>query len=165
MSKFNSTPLTPERLREVLDYDPMTGVFSRVLKTCGTRRVKGSENCAGYLTIRIDGKAHYCHRLAWVYVYGTWPFGDIDHIDGDKANNRIGNLRDVTRGVNMQNQKKAQRRNRSSGLLGAFKDKNNWSARIGVDGVVHHLGNYDTPEEAHEVYLGAKRLIHPGCTI
>ena len=163
MSKFNST-LTAERLREVLDYDPETGVFTRVLKTCGTRRTKGSINLAGYLTIRIGDTAHYCHRLAWLYVHGSWPSGEIDHVDGDRSNNRISNLRDATRSVNNQNRKRAQRRS-DSGVLGVFKDKKKWNAKITIDGSTYNLGNYSTKDDAYAAYLGAKRLLHPGNTL
>jgi hypothetical protein len=103
--------------------------------------------------------------LVWLWVNGSWPIGEIDHIDGDKLNNRIANLRDVDRATNTQNSKKARRNNKSSGLLGSYKSGNRWQAQIRINGVCMTLGSFGTPEEAHAAYLGAKRLFHPGCTI
>jgi len=166
MSKSNST-LTAERLREVLDYEPETGVFTRLVAKRGYRAggVSGSIMKIGYVEIGVDGGRYLAHRLAWLWVYGVLPTGHIDHIDGDKSNNRITNLRDVERAVNMQNLRTARRDNTSCGLLGVHPNRKRWAAQIIVKGVTYHLGTFDTPEQAHQVYIGAKRLIHPGCTI
>ena len=166
MSKSNST-LTAERLREVLDYDPMTGAFVWRVRTssrAGQGDVAGFGDGKGYLAIRIDGVQVFAHRLAWFWTYGAWPFGEIDHIDGDRSNNRISNLRDATRSVNNQNQKRAQNRSKS-GVLGVFRDKKKWNAKIAVDGSTYNLGNYPTKGDAYAAYLGAKRLLHPGNTL
>lgn len=105
------------------------------------------------------------HRLAWLYVYGEWPNGDIDHIDGDRLNNRIANLRDVSRRVNLENQRRPKACNKS-GFLGVktFRDQR-FQARIQVRGVQLHLGTFDTPHEAHAAYVAAKRNLHQGCTL
>ena len=167
MSKSNST-LTAERLREVLDYDPETGVFVWRVRVRGRRGLGDISGCAmksGYIEIGVDGERHLAHRLAWFWVHGAWPNWHIDHIDGDNSNNRITNLRDADRSINMQNLKTAQSNNLSSGLLGVYPNKKRWGAKITVNRTVYLLGTHDTPEEAHQVYLGAKRLLHPGNTL
>lgn len=159
--------LTAERLREVLDYDPATGEFQ--WKLLGRGRKKGVLDCVGnhgYVVIRIDNKLHLAHRLAWMYVHGSWPDGDIDHEDGITTNNRILNLRDGTTGQNLQNRKGAQSNNKL-GLLGAhFCDSaKRFRATVTVARKPIIVGYYDTPEEAHQAYLEKKRDLHPFCTI
>lgn len=103
------------------------------------------------------------HRLAWFYVNGVWPKGHIDHIDGNKTNNSIDNLRDVSRSMNLQNQKKAHR-GKSSGLpLGVHLSRGGrFMAQLRVNGKNKSFGTFDTPESAHEAYLQAKEYYHPG---
>lgn len=156
-------------LRERLLYDPSTGLFTwRV--TAGSRRAlgdaAGTVDSRGYLVIRVGGKQRSAHRLAWLYVHGVWPDFHIDHIDGNKLNNRIANLRDVSVSVNLQNQKRP-RSNSSSGLLGVSlcRQTGKWLAGIGINGRRKALGRFDSPEQAHAVYLEAKRRLHAGCTI
>lgn len=167
MSKSNST-LTAERLREVLDYDPETGVFTRLVWTSNCVRVgdavRGCPDGDGYLRIRVDKASYQSHRLAWLWVHGEWPVYQIDHINGVKHDNRLINLRDVTQSVNTQNLKRA-RANNASSLLGVAPDYHRWKSQITADGVTFHLGTFDTPEEAHRAYIGAKRLLHPGNTL
>ncbi|WP_230878255.1 HNH endonuclease signature motif containing protein [Burkholderia sp. 9779_493] len=119
------------------------------------------------MRITIDGIRMYAHRLAWFYVYGEWPSGDIDHIDGVRTNNAINNLRDVPRGVNMQNQRRARSNNRTSGLLGVtwHARRYRWCAQIQVDGKRKGIGYFDDAETAHQAYLDAKRKLHAGCSI
>jgi hypothetical protein len=161
--------LTAARLRELFHYDPETGVF--------LRRVKASNSEAGtpprgvnsnrYLRFSVDGEKYYAHRLAWLYVYGAWPKNDTDHINGDRQDNRIRNLRDVSRGVNMQNQRRARSNNFSSGVLGVswHKGAGKWCASIKVDGRMNYLGLHEDKAQAQNVYLDAKRRLHKGCTI
>lgn len=98
---------------------------------------------------------------------GTWPAGDVDHIDGDPRNDAFCNLRDVSTAGNIQNQKRAHVRNKTGGLLGVSKLKSSkrWRARICTNGVQTVIGWFDTPEEAHQAYLIAKREHHTTCTI
>ncbi|MNQ84444.1 hypothetical protein D3C85_995720 [compost metagenome] len=93
------TDLTSGRLKELVTYDPLTGVFLR--KGC-TAKV-GYNPVDWYVTISIDGQKYQAHRLAWLYVYGEWPSNFIDHINQIKNDNRISNLRDVTKSVNSSN--------------------------------------------------------------
>jgi hypothetical protein len=100
-------------------------------------------------------------------MYGKWPEGEIDHINGNKADNRICNLRDVDRSTNQQNAKKAQSNNKSAGLLGVslHKSRNKFRAQITYDKKRHHIGYFDTAELAYAAYLSEKRRRHAGCTI
>lgn len=161
--------LTAERLRELLHYDPATGIFiRRVARTnAPAGSVAGSKHSGGYLTIWIDGRARKLHRLAWLYVYGHWPAQQIDHRDGDRSNNRIANLREANRSQNSQNIKCAYSNNKSSGLLGVYwhRQAQKWQAKIQIDGRSKSLGLYDNPSIAHMHYLNAKVRLHPFQTL
>ena len=155
--------LSSPRLHDVVSYDAATGAMTWA-ESAGSKVAGASVGRllkAGYLRTRIDGQDHYVHRLAWLYFYGKWPRNLIDHIDGDKTNNRIGNLRDVTGVVNQQNRRRA-RSDSTSGLIGAKKTKDHWTASIRIDGKDYFLGRHDTPEKASEAYLAAKRRNHLG---
>lgn len=162
--------LTQKRLKELLHYDPETGCFTWIKKphpkanAIYKGKKAGTVRAGGYLGIRIDGICRSVHRLAWLYMQGESPDCDIDHIDGVKTNNKWNNLRLATRSQNMQNMKKAHR-DSETGYLGIEKKRDKYMARICTNGERKNLGTYDTPEEAHEVYLKAKRKYHKGCTI
>lgn len=160
---------TQERLRELLDYDKETGVFRWKVARGGRAQagaVAGSVKPIGYSMIFIDSVSWFAHRLAWVYVHGTEPVGEIDHIDGNSLNNAIANLRDVPPCINKQNVRESSPKRRNGRLLGAFKSAGGrWRAQIVLNGKSKHLGCYATEEEAHEAYLAEKRQIHVGCTI
>lgn len=161
--------ITAHELRELLDYEPSTGIFrwknSRRSPLFNGKQV-GSDDLYGYKTVRLDGKSYKLHRLAWLYVHGVWPAGDVDHINGQRSDNRIDNLRDVSRKVNLENQREAKN-NRSTGLLGAYFDrrKNRFYSRISVDNKSVNLGYHPTAEAAHAAYIEAKRRLHEGCMI
>jgi hypothetical protein len=159
--------LTADRVREVLAYDPETGRFTWRVRT-GPRGVvgarAGSQRVDGYIQIRLGRRSYLAHRLAWLYVHGAWPKGEIDHVNGGKGDNRIANLRDVPRNLNQQNMRRAHKRSRS-GLLGVGKRDGRWYARIGINDAEVWLGRFDTAQQAHEAYLAAKRQMHDGCTI
>lgn len=173
------TDLTAQRLRELLHYDPDTGVFTRFSietsdgrrsgRLCDLGKTVGSRMQNGYLNAGVLGRKYLVHRLAWLYVTGDWPKHHVDHINGDPADNRWANLRDVTREGNLQNQRDARSDNVAR-LLGVQKrlraGKPMWSACIksGKNKAVH-LGTFDTPEAAHQAYLKAKRVAHQTCTI
>ena len=157
--------LTHARLLEVLDYDPLTGIFTWKVNT-GKKQLAGKQagtvDPKGYIAIDIDDEKFRGHRLAWFYVYGVWPNKNIDHENGQRADNRIKNLRDITQRGNVHNQHKV-RSDSKSGIKGVrFKeDKGKYQARIKIYGVEQHIGYYDTAEEAHQAYLTRKRQIHP----
>ena len=160
--------LTVEQLKNALNYDANTGVF--IWKTRPSKAVKVGdvagcvEKRIGYVTIGIAKRIYKAHRLAWLYAYSEWPKGLIDHINGNKADNRIANLRDVFADGNSQNIRKPNRRNKS-GFMGVIFFQKKWRASITVSGKTKWLGDYATPEEAHQVYLVAKRKYHGACTI
>jgi hypothetical protein len=146
--------ITQTSLQALLDYKPESGVFIRKVRTSNRIKVgerAGSFDKAGYLCIRVHGKTYKAHRLAWLYVHGGMPFGEVDHINGDKADNRIENLRDVTKSVNQQNRRSVK---------GYSRDGNRWKAQIRFGGKWKHLGCYETEQEAHEAYLAAKAEVH-----
>jgi hypothetical protein len=159
--------LTAARLREVLSYDPDTGIFTWMIST-GPRAkvgaVAGTLGKDGYIRIKVDGRKYLAHRLARLYVFGVWPEAGVDHRDGVGSNNWIKNLRVATQALNMQNQRKA-RSNNKCGLLGVSPNGDLWKARIVVDGVHEYLGTFGTPEQAHTAYLAAKALHHPFQTL
>lgn len=168
---MSGTNLTAERLRELLHYDPETGVFTwrvrRGMAVAGS--VAGNLNRNGYVNIFVDGRQYKAHRLAWLFVYGEFPSADIDHINGVRNDNRIFNLRDVTTSVNMMNQRRARSDNKL-GLLGVhvrtpekphYKISKPYRAIIYVSGKSVSVGDFATAEEAHAAYLEAKRRLHP----
>lgn len=162
--------LTLDNLKYLFHYNPTTGLFTRLVAYCNCIKIgdiAGSPDKDGYTVIKIKGKVYKAHRLAWFYHYGEWPKGEIDHINGVKSDNRLDNLRLSTRSGNLQNLKCALRNNYSTKLLGASACSNSdkFVARITVRGKVHNLGTYDTPQEAHEAYLEAKRRLHPYGTL
>ena len=165
MSKPN---VTAEELRKLISYDQLTGTFIWLIRPCKSVRVGDIAGCTekriGYITIGIMKRIYKAHRLAWLYVNDEWPQGLIDHINGNKADNRIANLRDVFADGNSQNVRKPNRRNKS-GFMGVIWYQNKWRASMSVNGKSKWLGDYSTPEEAHQVYLSAKRKYHAACTI
>lgn len=155
--------ITLARLHALLIYYPETGLF---FWTVDRGRNAKAGDIAGfihntYICIEVDGRCYRAHRLAWFYVTGQWPTHHIDHKDGNKSNNIFDNLREATMAQNKQNLQKAPRNNVSCGLLGVTRRGNRWSARIEYGDKRRSLGNYATPEEAHQAYLIAKRNFHP----
>jgi hypothetical protein len=151
MSKLNFN-----RLREALAYDPETGIFTWRVRASKNTHIGEVAGCprpnAGYIRISLDGAMHYAHRLAWGYVYGAWPEGQIDHINGVRADNRISNLRSVSSSTNNHNLHKKPAN--STGYTGVRKLPNGrYSATI----CHKHLGVFDTPDQAHAAYLVAKQ--------
>jgi hypothetical protein len=148
---------THERLKELADYDPETGVFTWRASRPRARKgaIAGTKRPDGYWAIAIDCKLCYAHRLAWLYMTGKWPTADIDHINGNKSDNRIANLRQATRSQNKANTPPP--RHNTSGLKGVSLEGRRWKAQIERDGKKCHLGLFDTPEEAYAAYCKAAR--------
>jgi hypothetical protein len=161
--------LTLPDIKATLDYDPDSGVFT--WKTSKGFRVKGNKagtTCRrGYISIGIGGKIYKAHRLAWFFVHGVWPSGQIDHIDRDKSNNRIANLRDVEQSVNQEN-RGGPRTDNKLGTLGVstwHDGRPGFRAQIKVRGKVRYIGTFDTSEEAHAAYIEAKKNMHAGAVL
>lgn len=157
--------ITAERLRELLSYDPETGLFHWRISY---RRTKTGDRAGafshGYVAIMTDGYLNRAHRLVWLYVHGRWPLNQIDHVNGNRADNRLENLREADSKINGQNKQVAQANN-TTGFLGVSFKRKKFRARIKVNGRQLALGSFNTPEAAHEAYLIAKRQHHEGCTL
>lgn len=155
--------ISAERLRELLHYEPETGVFTRRTSTGGRNagEVAGT-NKDGYVQIAVGGRVYRAHRLAWLYVHGEWPPGPIDHRNRERSDNRIANLRILTNAENMQNRVRP-RSDSGSGLMGAFYNRKTgkWVSKIKRDGHLQLLGYFPTPEAAHAAYMAAKAQVHP----
>lgn len=165
-----SQHFTPEQLREKLSYNPHTGELT--WKKCRDSTKLGkpakSIDVAGYIQVSMGvGKVLKGHRIAWVIYYGNWPEGHIDHINGVRSDNRIENLRVVNNEINCQNKRNGSCKNKT-GFIGVHIGRGKtkiYRAKITVGDKQIHLGGYDTPEEAHQAYVEAKRRLHPGCAI
>lgn len=166
-----------EIMRSHIRYCPETGKLFRKNPVMIGRH--GLEICQsqtnGYYTTSIAvegmGKGTFrllVHRLAWMLVNGPIPEGmQVDHINCDRKDNRLANLRLVTHTENQQNQRRAHRTNKGTGLMGTYLERRTgrFVAHIKNSGVTIHLGTFRTAEEAHEAYLAAKRRLHRTCTI
>lgn len=147
--------ITQSELKEVLEYNPDTGVFTWK-KTVGRRAklgsVAGTKMNTGYVRITIKQKMYTAHRLAYLYMTGNFPENFIDHINHIKDNNRWSNLRDATNSQNLANQVKPK--TNTSGYKGVYWNKvhKKWCAEIGYMKKKMHLGLYTTPQEAAEAY-------------
>ena len=148
--------LTFERLRESVVYDADTGVFTR------NGVVIGLPTTHPYCRIYIDRRPYYAHRLAWFYVYGEWPEGDLDHENEDKTDNRINNLRPST-DTGSQHNKSMAYNNSKTGVLGVsfHKATGLYRADIKANGTSHTIGYFATIEEAGFAYRKAKKVLHP----
>jgi len=158
------------RLRELLAYDASTGEFTWKVNHNSRARAgarAGTVYRNGYRVIGVDGRYYGEHRLAWMWVHGTLPNFQIDHINGERADNRIANLRDVKASVNSQNQRRAHSDKRSCRLIGATWDKwsGRWKAQVISGGRTVFARYFDSAEAAHAAYVEAKRKLHPGCTL
>lgn len=155
--------LTQTRAQELLDYDPESGAFTWKQTRGGTARAGASAGTLckqrGYIVISVGNKLHQAHRLAWFYVHGYWP-ACLDHVNRVRTDNRLANLREVTRSQNLQNTTTV--RSKVSGLRGVSfcKQTGRWKAQIGLNGKGKNLGRFDTPEQAHAAYLAAAAVMH-----
>lgn len=154
--------LTQDELKSRFHYDPATGLFTR-LAAYGVRRktgaIAGSKRPDGYVHIYVGKKVLMAHRLAWLYVHGRWPEEFLDHINGDKSDNRIDNLREATRHENMQNLAISARN--TSGQMGVSKSRNGmWRAAITAGGKRLNLGSFRSVEQASSAYKAAKAKKH-----
>lgn len=158
--------LTQKRLMEVLRYDPATGVFKWMESGSGRRAdlVAGYESPDGYTQIMVDGKNYFAHRLVWFLYHGYFPEHDLDHIDRDKSNNRLDNLREASRQCNVRNT--GNRSTNTSGVKGVYWDKrdNKWYAQICISGKNKHLGLYENFDDAVMArYNKEKEVNWSGC--
>lgn len=155
--------MNEELIKQLLRYDPETGClhWREDRRRCKTGSVAGSvHKGSGYIRVEVDGRAMSAHRVAWFLHYGSWPADQVDHINKDKTDNRIGNLREATNGQNRANTRSSSKH----GLKGvAFKPwlkERPWEARITSNKKVISLGCYPTKEEAHNAYCDAAKRLH-----
>lgn len=159
MKSINNDRITYDELVHRVSYDPETGQFTWRIRAA--RRVRigdraGSKHSvSGYWIICFDDRRYMGHRLAWLYFHKAWPEGEIDHINGDKTDNRIANLREATHSQNKAHS--PLQRNNRSGFKGVHKFRNRWIASIRTDRKLTHLGSFATPEEASEAYAKAAK--------
>lgn len=162
--------LTQDRLKELFDYQDgqLIRKVSRGRGKTGGRwkegTVLGTKTSGGYVLASVDYALYKLHRLIWLWHYGQFPLFCIDHIDGNPSNNRIENLREATDAQNMQNQRRP-RSNNKLGVQGVYKVNTRFRSVLTTNGISKHLGYFDTPEEAHQVYVTAKRKQHNFGTI
>ena len=152
-------PLAPiESLRKLFAYDPLQGGFIRLVRSGSRGRIGPVHGCLdkkGYLVIGIGGRNYFCHRLAWALYYGEWPNGDLDHIDGEKTNNKITNLRIAKPEENNRN--KSSIATNTSGFRGVCIEGKKFRATIRFEGKKINLGTYETAQEAHAAYVTASK--------
>lgn len=144
------TTLTQARLKELVHYNPDTGVFMGGLTSRHTK---------GYVTIFLDGKRYFAHRLAVLYMTGVFPKEDTDHHNGDPADNRWSNISPRSYCENQQNRGGPQKNNKL-GVLGVRRLGGRFMAQIRANRKYHYLGLFKTPEEAHAAYIKAKADLH-----
>lgn len=159
--------LTQARLKELFNYDPETGMFTRLTNSHRTDRVGKSagSRSGNYHHISINKVYYQSHNLAWLYVHGRWPKCQIDHIDRNGLNNRIDNLREVSCAENQHNLGMNVRN--KSGVSGVSwcSRTSTWVAQISANKKTTFLGRYKDFDEAVQVRAQAKRIYHPTAPI
>ncbi len=154
--------ITQSELQDILNYDIETGIFTWKIKPCkniAVNTVAGGINNRNYVVIKIKNKTYLAHRLAWLYVYGEIP-DFIDHINGNKSDNKIKNLRECSQQENCFNRKLAI--NNKCGVKGIcfYNKTKKWKAQLNIDGKRKHLGYFDNIEDAKEVLNNARIKHH-----
>ena len=155
------------KIKDWIDCDVSAGMF-RWRKTSGkgiAGAVGGAQGLNGYIYLGVRGRRFLAHRLVWWFAHGAWPESAVDHINGNKTDNRLENLRVVSSAGNAQNQRRATSANKL-GVLGVNKTRGGrYVAHICCEGKRSNLGVFETAELAHAAYLNAKRKTHATCTI
>lgn len=154
---------TASLVRELLEYDPATGVLRwRVFRggSACAGSVAGTLDSHGHRQLRVEGRLYMAHQIIWLHVTGEWPEHVIDHRDNDRDNNRFGNFRPATGAVNARN--RLLNKNSTSGLKGAHFEKKagRWRGQIRVNGKAKFLGYFDDAAGAHAAYVAASREFH-----
>ncbi len=144
------------KIKESLTYDAETGR----LFNSKTGKLAGKKTQQGYLVVTVAGQSVFAHRACWAIYYGQWPSMMIDHINHDKTDNRICNLREATAMQNLRN--RPRQTNNTTGAKGVsfHKFSGKYRAQIKVDGKKLHLGLFETPEAAHAAYAAAAVRFH-----
>lgn len=150
--------LTIDRLRAVMSYDPHSGELRWLVASKGTKAgaIAGFRQSGGYVSVCVDQERFLAHRLVWFYVHGIWPREQIDHIDRNRKNNAIANLREATPQQNQWN------RWSSKATKGThfFKRTGKWTAQIVANGRSTHLGYFYSEAAAAAAYNAAAAELH-----
>lgn len=163
------TDITARHLRELLRYNPHTGIFTWRVSTSNRVHVgdiAGTKSKTdGYIYIGVRGQRYPAHRLAWFYVHGVWPLRFIDHKNGTRDNNRLRNLRPVTDAENGQNRRGA-RKDSKSGILGVCwcAHRKRWIAQLVLDGKNVHYSCHTALTAACAARLAAESKYYPFST-
>ena len=154
--------ITQDQLKSLLTYDPATGEFRWAAKRsrCTIGAVAGTQTYHGYTTIKLNAVTYRAHRLAWLYQYGVWPDGELDHINRVRSDNRIANLRETTRFLNCQNRVKSDTAHSKHIGVSRAAGKKGWRAYIDVNGTRKYLGQYVEETDALAARKNAERLFH-----
>lgn len=155
--------MTPEDVRKIFCYDPETGfLFWRERKQGRTFGAVGRKDNDGYLFFKMNRhKDRFCvHRVAWAYVHGKWPADQIDHINGNKSDNRLCNLREASTTENMWNVGKQSHNTSGLKAVSWHEARQNWRATMKIAGAHKHLGSSKCPAVAHFIYQIAADKIH-----
>ena len=145
--KISEANLTVDRVNELLSYCPGTGQFIWKIsrkKSAVAGSIAGATNGNGYRQISLDGTVYLSHRLAWFICFNEWPT-IVDHINRDRSDNRLDNLREVSQSINIHN---SSNKPSKTGFRNARKVGNKYQSEIKVNGKSIHLGMFNTPEEA-----------------
>lgn len=158
--KNSHTDLSAEFVREVFDYNPTTGDLfwkSRLSKRVHVGDVAGTLDDQGRIKIGIQNKEYLAHRIIWLWVTGNWPAFEVDHENCVRSDNRWKNLREAHPIENHRN--KPLQKNSTAGYKGVCFDKRakKFVAGIKYEGKRHHLGHFNTAEEAHAAYCAAAK--------
>jgi hypothetical protein len=158
--------ISAERLRDLFDYDPETGIFVQKARVGSDgrklkERIAGSIYGNGYIYISVGGIKYLAARLAWLYMTCEWPQHEVDHKNNVRTDNRFDNLRDATELGNSAN--RGPNKNNRSGFKGVFRHRTSgrWTAQISINGKHTHLGMWDSPQDAARAYDAAS-LSHFG---
>lgn len=156
-----------ELLRQCMHYDENTGILTWKVSRGKAKSGKtvGRIGREGYVKLCLFGRYYVAHRVIWAMHYGCQPPEVIDHINQNRSDNRICNLRDGTCAINQQNQQRPHCRNKSSKYLGVSKFSGRWRAKIYNKGKYYFLGYFASEEDAAQAYILAKRKLHDGCEL
>lgn len=148
-------------LKSIIEYNPDNGLFRRLYRTSPTANLDwsiGSKRPDGYTFLSIQNKQYLCHRLAWLYIYGAFPKTYLDHINQNKQDNRIVNLRLTNKSLNALNTSLPHEDSSSTYQGVSRTSSGKWMCKLTINGYQRYLGSYNTEEEAYMVYRKEKEL-------